>query len=123
MSSRVGTAIPASRSTALSSAAVGFTRSIQTALSGRCSSSVMVAFFSDDSVGTNTENMQNSGRDEGRSTKRRAVQEGLLMKRAFNEQNLVTKKDPTRFGKPFVKTNQGHQSLRPGGGQRVAEFD
>ncbi len=35
MSSRVGTAIPASRSTALSSDAVGLTRSIQTALSGK----------------------------------------------------------------------------------------
>src|SRR5271169_5671215 len=60
MSSRVGTAIPASRSTALSSAADGLTRSIQTAFSGSASSSVAAAFFSEDSEGTNTESMGNS---------------------------------------------------------------
>src|ERR1700694_5323176 len=61
MSSRVGTAIPASRSTALSSAAVGFIRSIQTALSGGAASSASATFFSEDSDGTNTESMCNSG--------------------------------------------------------------
>ena len=54
MSSRVGTAIPASRSTALSSAAVGFTRSIQTAVSGSAARSAAATFFSEDSEGTNT---------------------------------------------------------------------
>ena len=60
MSSRVGTAIPASRSTALSSAAVGFTRSIQTALSGSAVRSAAAAFFREDSEGTNTANMEHS---------------------------------------------------------------
>src|SRR5882724_3636421 len=63
MSSRVGTAIPASRSTALSSAGVGFTRSIQTAPSGKVARSVTTAFFRQDSEGTNTENMKDSGPD------------------------------------------------------------
>src|SRR5215212_646315 len=56
MSSLVGTAIPASRSTALSSAAVGFTRSIQTALSGSPASST-ATFFSEDTEGTKTASM------------------------------------------------------------------
>src|SRR5665647_2373325 len=60
MSSRVGTAIPASRSTALSSPAVGFTRSIQTAPSGSASRSATTAFFSEVSAGTNTDSMGNS---------------------------------------------------------------
>src|SRR5579862_1933906 len=64
MSSRVVTAIPASRSTARSSAAVGLTRSIQTALFGRSERSSITAFFRADSVGTNTENMR------GRTPKR-----------------------------------------------------
>src|SRR5271163_996975 len=59
MSSRVGTAIPASASTAWSSAAVGFTRSIQTALSGSAESSGDASFFKENSEGTNTENMEN----------------------------------------------------------------
>src|SRR3954447_12449261 len=57
MSSRVGTAIPASRSTALSSSDVGLTRSIQTALSGSAARSAATAFFSEKSEGTNTENI------------------------------------------------------------------
>src|SRR5882757_1881917 len=61
MSSRVGTAIPASRSTALSSAAVGFTRSIQTAPSGSAARSTSATFFSEDSEGTNTDSMEDSG--------------------------------------------------------------
>src|SRR5215217_7849231 len=61
MSSLVGTAIPASRSTALSSAAVGFTRSIQTALSGSPASST-ATFFSEDTEGTKTASMGDSGR-------------------------------------------------------------
>src|SRR4051794_613076 len=61
MSSRVGTAIPASRSTARSSSIVGFNRSIQTALSGRAAGSAAGSFFREDSEGTNTENMGNSG--------------------------------------------------------------
>src|SRR5271165_3270384 len=60
MSSRVGTAIPASRSTALSSAAVGLTRSIHTAFSGSAARSSTTAFFREDSEGMNTENMKNS---------------------------------------------------------------
>src|SRR5665213_958230 len=60
MSSRVGTAIPASRSTALSSAAVGLTRSIQTASSGSASISTAAAFFKELSTGTNTDSMKNS---------------------------------------------------------------
>src|SRR3974390_3939394 len=59
MSSRVGTAIPASRSTALSSAALGLTRSTQTAPSGRLARSP-VTFFSEDSAGTNTDSIENS---------------------------------------------------------------
>jgi hypothetical protein len=58
MSSRVGTAIPAKRSTALSSAVVGFTRSIQTAVSGRAARSLTLVFFREASTGTNTENMK-----------------------------------------------------------------
>jgi hypothetical protein len=58
MSSRVGTAMPASPSTALSSAAVGLTMSIQTALSGSAARSMAVAFFREDSEGTNTANMK-----------------------------------------------------------------
>src|SRR5580658_5878048 len=58
MSSRVGTAIPATPSTARSSAAVGFTRSIQTALSGKAASSGEATFRSEDSDGMNTENME-----------------------------------------------------------------
>src|SRR5215475_607055 len=61
MSSRVGTAIPASRSTALSSSAVGLTRSIQTALSGSAARSTATAFLSEKSEGTKTENIHNSG--------------------------------------------------------------
>src|ERR1700686_4637261 len=60
MSSRVGTAIPASRSTALSSAAVGFTRRIQSAGSGSAARSAATTFFSEVSEGTNTANMGNS---------------------------------------------------------------
>src|SRR5215216_895483 len=60
MSSRVGTAIPASRSTARSSSIVGFNRSIQTALSGSAAGSAAGSFFRLDSEGTNTENMGNS---------------------------------------------------------------
>src|ERR1700681_3671504 len=63
MSSRVGTAMPASRSTALSSAALGLTRSIHTALSGNMVRSVTAVFFRQDSEGTNTENMKGSGVD------------------------------------------------------------
>src|SRR5438874_13262316 len=59
MSSRVGTAIPASRSTARSSAAVGLTRSIQIAFSGSVARPSTEAFFSEDSAGRNTENMEN----------------------------------------------------------------
>src|SRR5438477_11475899 len=62
MSSRVGTAIPASRSTALSSAAVGLTRSIQTAVSGSLERSGAATFFSEDSEGTKTANMGDSRR-------------------------------------------------------------
>src|SRR5712675_1307089 len=61
MSSRVGTAIPASRSTAWSSSGVGFTRSIQTAFSGNATRSAGATFFSEVSEGTNTDNMKNSG--------------------------------------------------------------
>src|ERR1700679_3734840 len=61
MSSRVGTAIPASRSTALSSAAVGLTRSTQTAASGSVAISASASFFSEDSAGTYTDSMQDSG--------------------------------------------------------------
>src|ERR1700730_16298522 len=61
MSSRVGTAIPASRSTAWSSAAVGFTRSIQTALSGSAARSAQTTFFSEASEGTNIDNIKDSG--------------------------------------------------------------
>src|SRR5436190_22105325 len=61
MSSRVGTAIPASRSTALSSSAVGLTRSIQTAVSGSEARSTATAFLSEKSEGTKTENILNSG--------------------------------------------------------------
>src|ERR1700686_66681 len=61
MSSRVGTAIPASRSTALSSAAVGLTRSIQTAFSGIAERSALAAFFSEVSEGTNTDSMGTPG--------------------------------------------------------------
>src|SRR5579872_307029 len=89
MSSRVGTAIPASRSTALSSAMVGFTRSIQTAFSGSLSRSVTMAFLSEDSLGTNTENMQNSATGEGRLTKTTCNQEPCSRGLA-------------RLGKPFV---------------------
>src|SRR5581483_314073 len=65
MSSRVGTAMPASFSTARSSAAVGLTRSTQTALSGSLEGSSMIAFFKEASEGTNTENM---GTPEGCGT-------------------------------------------------------
>src|SRR5258708_14967310 len=61
MSSRVGTAIPASRSTARSSAAVGLTRSIQTAVSGSAERSAATAFFSEASAGMNTDNMGTPG--------------------------------------------------------------
>src|SRR5450432_4027778 len=61
MSSRVGTAIPARRSTAWSSAAVGFTRSIQTALSGSAARSAQTTFFSEASEGTNIDNIKDSG--------------------------------------------------------------
>src|SRR4030088_1213112 len=60
MSSRVGTAISASRSTALSSAAVGLTRSIHTAFPGNAFTSSAGTFFSEDSEGTNTDNMEDS---------------------------------------------------------------
>ena len=63
MSSRVGTAIPASCSTALSSSGVGLTRSIQTAFSGSAARSTATAFFSEKSEGTKTENIHNSGTD------------------------------------------------------------
>ena len=62
MSSRVGTAIPASRSTAWSSSAVGFTRSIQTAFSGNAARSGTGSFFREDSEGTYTDSMGNSGK-------------------------------------------------------------
>src|SRR5262249_29677000 len=62
-SSRAGPAIPASRSTALSSSGVGLRRSIQTALSGSAARSTATAFFSEKSEGTKTENIQNSGTD------------------------------------------------------------
>src|SRR5580700_4952297 len=68
MSSRVGTAIPASPSTAWSSAAVGLTISIQTALSGSAARSTETAFFREDSEGTNTENMGNSGTGRAKTT-------------------------------------------------------
>src|SRR6187431_3397516 len=61
MSSRFGTAIPASRSTARSSSVVGFNRSIQTVLSGNSAGSAAGSFFRAESEGTNTENMGNSG--------------------------------------------------------------
>src|SRR6476660_5127495 len=61
MSSRVGNAIPASRSTARSSSVVGFNRSIQTALSGSAAGSAPGTFFREASEGTKTENMGNSG--------------------------------------------------------------
>src|SRR4051794_6825647 len=61
MSSRVGTAIPASRSTAWSSSVVGFTRSIQTAFSGNETASATSTFFREGSEGTYTDNMDNSG--------------------------------------------------------------
>ena len=61
MSSRVGTAMPASFSTARSSAAVGLTRSTQTALSGSLEVSSIFAFLSEVSEGTNTENMGTPG--------------------------------------------------------------
>src|ERR1700722_2735479 len=60
MSSRVGTAIPASPSTAWSSSAVGLTMSIQTALCGSAARSGEAIFFSEESEGTNTENMEDS---------------------------------------------------------------
>jgi hypothetical protein len=60
MSSRVGTAIPANRSTALSSSEVGFTKSIQTAFSGRAARSGEATFFNEKSEGANTDNMGNS---------------------------------------------------------------
>src|SRR5215475_6470862 len=62
MSSRVGTAMPASFSTALSSAHVGLKRSIQTAPSGSLARSLAETFFREDSEGTNTESMGHSGR-------------------------------------------------------------
>jgi hypothetical protein len=58
MSSRVGTAIPASRSTARSSSAVGFTMSIQTAFSGKSAVSAKSIFFREDSEATYTDNMR-----------------------------------------------------------------
>src|SRR5450631_2315017 len=61
MSSRVGTAIPARRSTALSSAAVGFSRSIQTALSGRAARSAAASFFSEVAEGMKTDSMEDLG--------------------------------------------------------------
>src|SRR6267142_7225878 len=61
MSSRVGTAIPASRSTAWSSAGVGFMRSIQTAFSGSATRSARATFFSEVSEGTYADNMKDSG--------------------------------------------------------------
>src|SRR6516164_10093091 len=64
MSSRVGTAIPAHRSTVLSSAWVGLTKSTHTALSGSTARSSMVALLREASEGTNTEDMQNSGRTD-----------------------------------------------------------
>src|ERR1700733_13084344 len=60
MSSRVGTAMPASPSTAWSSSAVGLTMSIQTALCGSAARSGETIFFSEESEGTITENMENS---------------------------------------------------------------
>src|ERR1700679_2499353 len=60
MSSRVGTAMPANPSTAWSSSAVGLTMSIQTALCGSAARSGEAIFFSEESEGTNTENMENS---------------------------------------------------------------
>src|ERR1019366_1842069 len=62
MSSRVGTAMPASPSTAWSSSAVGLTMSIQTALCGSAARSGEAIFFREESEGTNTENMENSGK-------------------------------------------------------------
>src|SRR5579864_7121564 len=73
MSSRVGTAIPVNRSTALSSSAVGLTRSIQTAPSGKSFRSPTAAFFSEESEGTNTENMDSSAR-EGQINQRHLAQ-------------------------------------------------
>ena len=67
MSSLVGTAMPASPSTAWSSSAVGLIMSIQTAVSGNALRSTEVAFFSEESEGTNTENMGISGDWTGKS--------------------------------------------------------
>src|SRR5262245_48250401 len=64
MSSRVGTDMPASRSTALSSSGVGLNRSIQTAFSGSAPISTATAFLTEKSEGTKTENIQNSGTDD-----------------------------------------------------------
>src|SRR5689334_11352783 len=58
MSSRVGMATPASRSTARSSAWVGLTRSIQTAFSGSAAASAIATFLSAPSQGTKTENIR-----------------------------------------------------------------
>src|SRR6185437_5816264 len=67
MSSRVGTAIPASFSTALSSTWVGLKRSIHTALSGSFARSSQEAFFREPSEGTKTESMGHSGQEMERS--------------------------------------------------------
>src|SRR6185437_15838513 len=58
MSSRVGTAMPASRSTARSSSGVGLTRSTHTAVSGRDARSTEATFFSEASQGTYTESIK-----------------------------------------------------------------
>src|SRR5712671_2639164 len=106
MSSRVGTAIPASRSTALSSAAVGFTRSIQTAPSGKTPRSVTAAFFREVSEGTNTENMEDSGQD-----------------RPLNQQDLARfwqafHDRPTRFPAGFAARRWQEGWRGPGGSAR-----
>src|SRR5882724_4840421 len=106
MSSRVGTAIPASRSTALSSAAVGFTRSIQTAPSGKTSRSVTAAFFREVSEGTNTENMEDSGQD-------RPVNQQDLARfwQAFHDR-------PTSFRAGFAGKAMAGGWRGPGSGER-----
>src|SRR5258706_4081578 len=95
MSSRVGTAIPASRSTARSSSAVGFTRSIQTAFSGNASASAKSTFFREDSEGTYTDNMR-----ELRNGAAGLVSTRLLhaSRYSFRWKNAMgTQQDQTRF--------------------------
>src|ERR1700730_10254416 len=109
MSSRVGTAIPASRSTALSSAAVGFTRSIQTPPSGKTSRSVTAAFFREVSEGTNTENMKDSRQD------RPANQQDLArFWQAFHDH-------PTSFRAPFAARRWQEGGVDPAAASAIAQ--